>query len=213
MVPVSSIGTVVGVRGAILEPSGYQVQYLAPGPLLWVDGPLVTGTEATVTGLANATTYDFRVVAVNGVGDSESSDVVRAAPFEIAADALTKVAGSTMNPGSTFDLDLADLPAGATVTVELHSTPIVLGTGTVGADGRFRGTFAIPASAELGAHTVVLTVSGAGLATASRSAAVTVAAVPSALAVSGADMESAAFALLLLLGGAALAQRRRRHAA
>ncbi len=62
---------------------------------------------------------------------------------EAAQGAGIAVAGTGFDPGES-------------VRIELHSTPIVLGTATADANGEVGATVTIPASAETGAHTIVL---------------------------------------------------------
>jgi hypothetical protein len=61
---------------------------------------------------------------------------------DTAADAPFSVSGTNLRPGST-------------ATITMHSTPVVLATGTVKADGTITLTARIPANAESGAHRLV----------------------------------------------------------
>ena len=55
-------------------PVSYTVQYRVTGAGSWTTGPTgVTGTTATVTGLAHATGYDFQVFAVNSTGNGAAT--------------------------------------------------------------------------------------------------------------------------------------------
>lgn len=57
-------------------------------------------TSLTVTGLANATSYDFRVSAVNGVGAGTASSVVTAATTAASPDQVTGLTAGTPAPTS-----------------------------------------------------------------------------------------------------------------
>ncbi|MCU1513434.1 MAG: hypothetical protein JWO10_524, partial [Microbacteriaceae bacterium] len=65
-------------------------------------------------------------------------------------------------PGDQTDLTGSNLPPGAPVSAELHSTPVALGSTVVGADGTFLLHVTIPADTEPGTHHFVVTVSPAG---------------------------------------------------
>jgi hypothetical protein len=55
-------------------PISYQPQYRAHPSTTWLNaGSAVTGTTATVSGLASNTTYDFQIVAQNSAGQTASS--------------------------------------------------------------------------------------------------------------------------------------------
>lgn len=72
----------------------YVVQYrTSAGPGAWqtfADGTSAA-TGATVTGLTNGTGYDFRVMAVNAVGQGPASNVVSGTPAAAAEVAITSV--------------------------------------------------------------------------------------------------------------------------
>jgi titin len=55
--------------------SGYAVEYAASPYSTWVTAPMCTGTSTscTVTGLTNATSYEFEVAAVNSIGQGAFS--------------------------------------------------------------------------------------------------------------------------------------------
>ena len=76
---------------------------------------------------------------------------------------LTGIDLTNIHPGDAFTVHASGLPAGAVITVVLHSTPITLGTTTVAGDGTMTGTYTIPADVPVGAHEIVLTMAGTGL--------------------------------------------------
>ncbi len=66
--------------------------------------------------------------------------------------------GGDPAPGQNITLVGSDLPIGAKVTAELHSTPTPLGTSVVKADGTFRLNTVIPNTVAPGFHHYVVTV-------------------------------------------------------
>ena len=143
----------------------YQVSYRATGDTAWSRAVPVVGLSTRLLGLADGTEYELRVAASSGVGTGPDV-VVTATPFTFSptltlADG-SDLAGATVNRGDTLTITGANLPAGSVVTAELHSTPVTLGTATVGANGRFSLPVTIPVEAPAGAHTVVLRLSGTG---------------------------------------------------
>ncbi len=66
--------------------------------------------------------------------------------------------GGNPEPGQNITLVGSDLPNGAKVTAELHSTPIPLGTSIVKSDGTFRLNTVIPNTVAPGLHHYVVTV-------------------------------------------------------
>ncbi|MDF1478049.1 Ig-like domain-containing protein [Leifsonia sp. H3M29-4] len=67
-------------------------------------------------------------------------------------------AGDEFAPGDTTRLTGSGLPAGASVEIEFHSTPVKVGTTTVADDGTFDVLVTIPQDAEPGAHRFVVLV-------------------------------------------------------
>jgi hypothetical protein len=110
----------------------------------------LTGTPTTVA------LYDFTVTATNLGGhiDQQLSGLIYpAATLEIdplfaagtdLSSATLFIGGSGLTPLSAYDLTL-------------HSTPVVITSGSTGGAGAFSGTFALPASTPPGAHSLVLT--------------------------------------------------------
>jgi hypothetical protein len=65
--------------------------------------------------------------------------------------------GSTeYRPGDTVTVEGTDAPAGATIDVELHSTPVLLGTTTADEAGAFALTATIPLDTQPGEHHIVV---------------------------------------------------------
>ncbi len=61
--------------------SDYDVQYKETSVILWTDASYTgTGTDTTITGLTNGTSYDVRVRAASSVGSSLWSDAASATP-------------------------------------------------------------------------------------------------------------------------------------
>ena len=61
--------------------TGYVVHYSVSGFADWQPIAPPAGTSVTVTGLANATSYDFQVAAINAVGESDFSDITAVTPL------------------------------------------------------------------------------------------------------------------------------------
>lgn len=122
----------------------YVVQYKLTSSGTWLtfsDGTSAS-TGATVTGLTNSSSYDFRVAAVNSAGTGTYSDTSTATPYAIPN--IQLVSGSkktaTLTPGSranTLSLTLQTPTAGnllvlACATVDWDSTGTCAITGPVG---------------------------------------------------------------------------------
>jgi hypothetical protein len=69
-----------------------------------------------------------------------------------------------VHPGDTFTITGKGLPPGSTVSFELHSTPVSIGSTVVKPDGTFSLTGTIPADIPAGAHQIIATLTGPGLA-------------------------------------------------
>jgi hypothetical protein len=65
-------------------------------------------------------------------------------------------AGSELAPGDSLIISGTDAPPGSTIDVELHSTPVLIGSTVATASGAFSVTASIPADAEPGAHHIVV---------------------------------------------------------
>jgi hypothetical protein len=83
-----------------------------------------------------------------------------------------------LHPGDTITISGEGLPAGTSLDTVLHSVPTDLGSVVAAADGSFTQTVTIPADAVLGAHQIIVTATGPGLVTTTKSQPVTVTAVP-----------------------------------
>ncbi|WIE65104.1 fibronectin type III domain-containing protein [Curtobacterium sp. MCLR17_036] len=157
--------------------TGYVVQTReGTGP--WQDAAGTEGTSLTVDGLENGTELSFRVAAVNAVGTGAPSASVGATPFVFVPSAVTDggaLDGRTVRIGDRVRLHATDLPAGSSVTVELHSKVVVLATERIGADGVLDTVVTIPAATAPGDHELTVTLSDTGAAPVTASFALTVA--------------------------------------
>lgn len=88
--------------------------------------------------------------------------------------------GGEYEPGDETDLVGDNLPPGSVVNAEFHSTPVQLGSTTVGADGTFRLHVTIPEDATPGTHHFVVSVTPPGGATSTVEQAVTITVKPKA---------------------------------
>ena len=94
-------------------------------------------------------------------------------------------ANGSVRPGESVTLSGSSLPAGASVQAELHSTPVVLGTTTVAADGTFLIRATIPLDTEPGNHHYIVTVTPTNAPASTVGQAVTVVTPGSATVTSG----------------------------
>uniref|UniRef100_UPI0035BC8F4F fibronectin type III domain-containing protein n=1 Tax=Agreia sp. TaxID=1872416 RepID=UPI0035BC8F4F len=200
-------------------PQSYDIEYRVVGADKWITAPPATSSPTTVTGLRNGVAHEFRVRVINVAGPGEWSESVSTTPFDFAprfshADGRPLDVGS-VSVGSEVTVQGAELPAGATVTLDLHSAPVRLGTTTVAADGTFELTVTIPDGTALGGHELVAVLTGTGAepATASVSFTVAAAAHPAGLASTGSNLlwPATAGGLLAALLGALLLARIGRH--
>jgi fibronectin type 3 domain-containing protein len=127
-----------------------------------------TATSATVTGLPNGAEVELRVAAVTeDAGTGAFSAPVAATPFAFAPAVVgptgAALAGSTVRAGDVVTITANGLPVGARVVVELRSEPVELASVLIGADGELRVQARIPADAALGAHDLVVLLTGEDL--------------------------------------------------
>ncbi|MEI6607459.1 MAG: Ig-like domain repeat protein, partial [Verrucomicrobiota bacterium] len=114
----------------------------------------VTASPYTVTGLTNGTSYQFKVLGTNSVGDGPYSSVVSAMPsFPATTTTLTSSLGATGTYGTavTFTATVAVTGGPATGTVTFLDGATQLGSGTLNASGQ--ATFTSSTLA-VGAHSI-----------------------------------------------------------
>lgn len=122
---------------------------------------LTIGADANVyavtdnDGLKDATgeTVFLRLGAAKTIFGSEPTEPE--VPVTPAKPALS-LGASTVKAGGTLALDGTGFTPGATVSVELHSTPAVLGSATANAAGTISLRATIPATTATGTHSVVV---------------------------------------------------------
>jgi hypothetical protein len=118
-----------------------------PGPLT-ADTHRFEGWYDAPTG-GNPVTFPLTVAADTAIyAQWEARDVV--APTSADAGTTITVTGTGFEPGES-------------VAIELHSTPVLLGSVIANGSGAISGTFTIPASVPAGSHSLVLTGSVTGV--------------------------------------------------
>ena len=75
---------------------------------------------------------------------------------------VTGVDLNNVHPGDTFTVSGAGLPPGSTVSGELHSKAVSIGSAVVQPDGTFTLPVIVPADFPAGAHTIVMTLTPPG---------------------------------------------------
>jgi hypothetical protein len=216
--------------GASIE--GYLIEVaLVDGS--WGDSRQVDGTTTTVSGLENGRAHGFRVAAVNAAGSGVWSAVATTTPFVFTPHFTdrsgTSLAGRTLNVGDDVIFWADQLPVGALVSIELHSTVLVLANGIVGTNGTVRLAARIPHDVPAGSHHLVALIEGVGTTIAAVEVAVQVAPVPVAIAPaaahapavrkngtlaftgSGGSAEAATGSLAMLLAGLGIVLGRNRR--
>lgn len=121
-------------------------------------------TDAASGGLsaASKSTDAITVLVARPARPAATPTVIPAAPDAPPAPTtltwtltITGVDGP-LRPGQTVGLSSSGLPAGTLIDAELHSTPVQLGSTTVGADGTFDFTVRIPMDVEPGEHEIIV---------------------------------------------------------
>lgn len=125
------------------------------------DSTYVTGGLSDLSGL-RVVTVD--VPALPGTGGTPAGPTTPTLITPTWFFSLGGVDLGNLHPGDKFTITGSGLPAGSKITAELHSTPVTLGTATVGSNGTFSLSATVPESTEPGDHTVVVSVTGDGLA-------------------------------------------------
>lgn len=165
----------------------------------------ISGTPETGT----AGTYDVTLIARGSDGPPSLPLPVR---ITVTAQSSFVLESSSVTlTGGEFVVSGGGLIPGSTVAIELHSTPVLLGTVTADATGAFSLRVpALPAGIAFGAHRIVATATSPGGVVRVAEVAVTVprpatSVQPAALPATGTDSAGPlAVALLLLLAGGAL---------
>lgn len=196
-----------GLLTASVDPSGW-----SPVPdsfdYQWYleDGTAIPDAdEATLAMTAGLVGEIVYVVATAHAADHLDVAIPSALSGRIVQPTLGASA-SKVTAGGAVTVNASGLLSGESYTIELHSTPVVLGTVTADAAGTVSGTFTIPASTLGGPHTLVLLRGGVQVA----AFPITVTAA-SGLAATGADAAALPLgAALLALGALALGLARRR---
>lgn len=119
-------------------------------------GLVLDGTTGAVRGTpVLALPYDLRITATNAYGSAVATvtGAVRAVPAPVLRVTSTLQAGQGA-AGQQVSVTVLAMVPGSTVVLTLHSTPVVLFTGTVGANGTLGTTVALPAGIEPGAHRI-----------------------------------------------------------
>ncbi|WP_193509378.1 Ig domain-containing protein [Cryobacterium sp. BB736] len=174
-----------------------------------------TGAISGTPEMGSAGTYDVTLVARGSDGPPSLPLPVRITVTAQAPFVLESSSGTLT--GGEFVVSGGGLIPGSTVAIELHSTPVLLGTVTADASGTFSLRVpALPAGIAFGAHRIVATATSPGGVVRVAELAVTVprpvtAVQPTALPATGADSAGplAAATLLLVTGGVMMMHRRR----
>ena len=129
----------------------YSSTTLPPGLTLNAATGALTGTPTT------AGDYTVTFTASNGTDPDATftwEPTIAAAPdLELV---LNFAAGTTIDDADT-EIGADGLKVGSTYTLYMHSTPVLLYTGTVGPTGSFLHTVTLPADTPAGAHELILT--------------------------------------------------------
>lgn len=123
------------------------------GWMLEIDGDATS--DATVAVPVGATTITVTVTAQYGETRDYTIVVNRAAAAAAVVTAELDFVPGNLATGAPVVFTGSNMLPGSTATITMHSTPVVLASGTVLADGTIVLTARIPAGAEAGAHRFV----------------------------------------------------------
>jgi len=114
--------------------------------------------EHITGGLSAGSSIVSAKIHVTGI----STDTPSPTPFPDWFFTITGVDLNNVHPGDTFTVSGTDLPPGATVSGELHSKAVSIGSAVVQPDGTFSLPVTVPADFPAGAHTIVMTLTPPG---------------------------------------------------
>ncbi|WP_050721680.1 endonuclease/exonuclease/phosphatase family protein [Microbacterium sp. GCS4] len=149
--------TVTANPGAWTEGTAFAFQWL-------IDGEPVEGaTSSTFTIPANTEAQRLSV-RVRGSLDGYAPAEATSAPVTVAAageepgaeEPTVAIGAQSVVAGGTLKVSGSGFAAGTALRIELHSTPVALGSVTTSAAGEFATTVTIPAAIPAGAHTLVV---------------------------------------------------------
>ncbi|WP_082013768.1 phosphatase PAP2 family protein [Microbacterium hominis] len=203
------------------SPVAGQTLTVAPGD--WAPAPVALSYQwlRGATPIAGATTAAYTAgfadvgqtlsVEVTGTKDGYAPQT-RVATASGVVTALVTLGSGSVTAGGNLTVTGAGFQPGETVTIELHSTPVRLGTAVASATGTISATVTVPAGTPAGAHTIVLSGASSGV-TAATPITVTAASSTGALATTGSSTLPVLVALLaagvFVLAGLMLMARRR----
>ena len=205
---------------ATVKPAG------AAGKVDFLEGDTVVGSATVTGGTASADvliatsgehTFVARFVpsdpeAYNGSDSKPLTLDVRGAPV---LDAEVVLGQKSVVQGGSLEITGRGFAGGETVTVTLHSDPIRLGQVTTDGTGAFRIVVTVPASAPVGAHTLIAVGADSGLSAQGALQVTAAAGNGDGLAGTGGAIPFSLLALLLVLlaaGGILVIRRRRQEA-
>lgn len=110
------------------QPISYQVQYSPAGAGSWSSGPATAGSSATITSLTPATSFDFRVVALNSGGSATSPTATASTTAAATASPSAPTAVSAGSPTSSTILVGWTAPASGTAPFSYQVAYRVTGT-------------------------------------------------------------------------------------
>jgi hypothetical protein len=121
-------------------------------------GLTLNPTTGALTGIpATAAGYSVTFTATNEFGsDTFDWDPTVIEPSSVTLELDNWVAGTPLED-TGFEAGSVSLQVGSTYTVYLHSAPVLLDTGVVGASGSFARSLTLPPTTEVGAHELILT--------------------------------------------------------
>lgn len=118
-----------------------------PGPTSYFAQYITQSVTQTETARSTSTAYDQ--VEVTWAPASTVNPATGRFP-------AVSVSQMQVAPGDSIRVSVAGFTPGEQVRIELHSTPVLLGTVTAGSDGTADSTVTIPAGTEAGQHTITV---------------------------------------------------------
>lgn len=119
--------------------------------------------------------------------------------------AQVRLSSTAVRPGSSLVVEASGFTPGEQVRVELHSTPVVLGSATVDAAGNLSLTVTIPTTTTVGSHSIVVIGEASGL---EGRASITISMVPPLPKTGGVAASLLVIGLLGAAAGTALLRRK-----